>query len=198
MGQKAASAPALRHAPSDRDGTDRTGPQARRESNRHTYGAIDLGTNNCRLLIARPADQGITVIDAFSRIVRLGEGLTQAGRLSDEAMDRAVAALGVCADKCAAAMSRVALGRHRGVPASRHGRLFVDRVAMKPGSSSTSSTPQEEARLAVLGCHKLLERGDGPALIFDIGRRLDRVVLVEQLEGIRGSALWSAPWGVCR
>ena len=66
---------------------------------RGTYAALDLGTNNCRLLIARPAGDGFIVIDAFSRIVRLGEGLAKSGRLSDAAMDRAVAALAVCAEK---------------------------------------------------------------------------------------------------
>src|SRR3546814_7897174 len=58
-----------------------------------SYGAIDLGTNNCRLLIARPQDGELVVIDAFSRIVRLGEGLHGSGRISDAAIDRAVAAL---------------------------------------------------------------------------------------------------------
>jgi exopolyphosphatase/guanosine-5'-triphosphate,3'-diphosphate pyrophosphatase len=73
-------------------------PFHRRNGNRHTYGAIDLGTNNCRLLIARPTGEGFTVVDAFSRIVRLGEGLSTSGRLSQDAMDRAVGALAVCAD----------------------------------------------------------------------------------------------------
>ena len=68
-------------------------------SSHQTYAAIDLGTNNCRLLIARPTPGGFTVVDAFSRIVRLGEGLATSGRLTDGAMDRAVEALGVCADK---------------------------------------------------------------------------------------------------
>src|SRR5258708_20595080 len=66
---------------------------------RRTYAALDLGTNNCRLLVARPADDGFVIVDAFSRIVRLGEGLGASERLSQAAMDRAVAALGVCADK---------------------------------------------------------------------------------------------------
>ncbi len=92
--------------------------QERRSAARHTYGAVDLGTNNCRLLIARPVDNGFTVIDAFSRIVRLGEGLSSSGRLSDEAMGRAVAALSVCAEK-ASPPQRIAgaFGRDRGVPA---------------------------------------------------------------------------------
>jgi len=62
---------------------------------RKNYAALDLGTNNCRLLIARPADDGFTIVDAFSRIVRLGEGLTASGRLSDAAIDRALSALSV-------------------------------------------------------------------------------------------------------
>jgi exopolyphosphatase/guanosine-5'-triphosphate,3'-diphosphate pyrophosphatase len=66
---------------------------------RQSYAAIDLGTNNCRLLIARPSGENFAVIDAFSRVVRLGEGLAQTGRLSQEAMDRALGALTVCADK---------------------------------------------------------------------------------------------------
>ena len=66
---------------------------------RQSYAAIDLGTNNCRLLIARPSGEAFTVIDAFSRVVRLGEGLAQSGRLSDAAMDRTLAALRICADK---------------------------------------------------------------------------------------------------
>src|SRR3978361_573801 len=76
-----------------------SGLPPRRWASRHTYGAIDLGTNNCRLLVARPNDSGITVIDAFSRVVRLGEGLSHPGALSQDAMDRAVAALSICADK---------------------------------------------------------------------------------------------------
>ena len=121
MVQEAASAPALRHAPSDRDGTNRAEPQAqRREPSRHTYGAIDLGTNNCRLLIARPGDQGITVIDAFSRIVRLGEGLTQTGRLSrrgDGPGGRR--ARGVRRQAAPPQRLAVALGRDRGLPPRR-------------------------------------------------------------------------------
>ncbi len=61
--------------------------------------ALDLGTNNCRLLIARPARDGFRVVDSFSRIVRLGEGLSRTGRLDDAAMDRAYDALALCAER---------------------------------------------------------------------------------------------------
>ena len=68
-------------------------------ASRHTYAAIDLGTNNCRLLVASPTHDSFRVVDAFSRIVRLGEGLSLTGVLSDAAMIRAIAALKVCAAK---------------------------------------------------------------------------------------------------
>ena len=65
------------------------------------YAALDLGTNNCRLLVGAPTGGGFRVVDSFSRIVRLGEGLAATGRLSEAAMDRALAALSACADKLA-------------------------------------------------------------------------------------------------
>ncbi len=164
-----------------------------------SYGALDLGTNNCRLLIARPdGGEGFTVIDAFSRIVRLGEGLAASGRLSDESMDRAVAALGVCAQKLK--RRNVTIARSVATEACRraaNGRQFVDRVRRETGIVLDIIPPQEEARLAVLGCHKLLGPGDGPAVIFDIGGGSTELVLVEphgELPRIR--AWWSAPWGV--
>jgi exopolyphosphatase/guanosine-5'-triphosphate,3'-diphosphate pyrophosphatase len=170
-------------------------------ASRHTYAAIDLGTNNCRLLIARPTEGGFTVVDAFSRIVRLGEGLATSGRLSQIAMDRAVDALGVCADKLK--RRRVSLARSVATEACRraaNGRDFIERVKLETGLALEIIPPQEEARLAVLGCHKLLEPGDGPALIFDIGGGSTELVLVEPGEdeeaAPRIKAWWSAPWGV--
>ena len=198
MAQGVASAPALRHETTARGGpSDQRFPH-KREPNRRTYGAIDLGTNNCRLLIARPSDGGFTVIDAFSRIVRLGEGLSRTGELSDQAMDRAVGALGVCAEKLR--RRNVSLARSVATEACRratNGQGFVDRVRLETGIVLDIIEPAEEARLAVLGCHKLLEPGDGPALIFDIGGGSTELVLVDQDQGTpRIRAWWSAPWGV--
>ncbi|MEP7316633.1 MAG: Ppx/GppA phosphatase family protein [Sphingomicrobium sp.] len=175
-------------------------PPQWRQQHRHSYGAIDLGTNNCRLLIARPTDEGFTVIDAFSRIVRLGEGLSSSGRLTQQAMDRAVGALAVCADKLR--RRHVTLARSVATEACRraaNGRDFIERVREETGIAMEIIAPQEEARLAVLGCHKLLEPGDGPALIFDIGGGSTELVLVEPGAGDeppRIRAWWSAPWGV--
>ncbi len=162
-------------------GTAPIPPPIRRPAVR-TYGALDLGTNNCRLLIARPAPEGgFTIVDAFSRIVRLGEGLAATGRLSDAAMDRAFGALSVCADKHR--RRHVTLVRSVATEACRraaNGRAFVERVyARDRASRSTSSRRAEEARLAVLGCQALLEQGDGPALIFDIGGGSTELILID-------------------
>src|SRR3954463_13495714 len=197
MAQGVASAPALQH--SEQGGPSQPRPAGKRDSHRHTYGAIDLGTNNCRLLIARPNEGGFTVIDAFSRVVRLGEGLAASGRISDEAMDRAVAALGVCADKLR--RRRVSLSRSVATEACRravNGRHFVERVKHETGIALEIISPEEEARLAMLGCHRLLEPGDGPALIFDIGGGSTELILVDtdgdSIPKIK--CWWSAPWGV--
>jgi exopolyphosphatase/guanosine-5'-triphosphate,3'-diphosphate pyrophosphatase len=196
MAQGAASAPALQYR--EQGGPSNQGFSPKREPHRHTYGAIDLGTNNCRLLIARPTSGGFTVIDAFSRIVRLGEGLSRTGELSDEAMDRAVAALCICADKLR--RRNVSIARSVATEACRrakNGFEFAERVRDETGIVLDIIEPAEEARLAVLGCHKLLEPGDGPALIFDIGGGSTELVLIDQEGGTpRIRAWWSAPWGV--
>ena len=198
MAQGVASAPALQQGYREQGRPADQGSSPRREPHRHTYGAIDLGTNNCRLLIARPNEGGFTVIDAFSRIVRLGEGLSRTGALSDEAMDRAVGALSICADKLR--RRNVSLSRSVATEACRRattGQEFADRVRDQTGILLDIIAPAEEARLAVLGCHKLLEPGDGPALIFDIGGGSTELVLIYQDDGsTRIRAWWSAPWGV--
>ena len=166
------------------------------------YAALDLGTNNCRLLIARPSGRDFTVIDAFSRVVKLGEGLATSGKLSEAAMDRTLAALAICADKLQ--RRNVRLARSVATEACRrasNGPAFIERVRRETGIALDIISAEEEARLAVLGCHILLEAGEGPAVIFDIGGGSTELVLVEA--GIDGSARvprildWqSVPWGV--
>lgn len=169
-----------------------------RSSPRQAYAAIDLGTNNCRLLIARPADENFVVIDAFSRVVRLGEGLAQTGRLSDAAMDRAVGALRICADKLK--RRNVRLARSVATEACRrasNGAAFIERVRQETGIRLDVISAQEEARLAVLGCHILLEDGIGPAVIFDIGGGSTELVLIEPGAPVPHIVDWqSVPWGV--
>ncbi|MFS0738094.1 Ppx/GppA phosphatase family protein [Sphingomonas sp. 1P06PA] len=175
-----------------------TAPPSAWRSQRRTYAALDLGTNNCRLLIARPDGDGFVVVDAFSRIVRLGEGLAATGRLSDAAMDRAVAALAVCGEKLR--RRHVSLVRSVATEACRrasNGAEFVRRVQVETGISLEVISAETEARLAVLGCHALLEPGEGPALIFDIGGGSTELVLLETgPNGPRVIDWFSAPWGV--
>jgi exopolyphosphatase/guanosine-5'-triphosphate,3'-diphosphate pyrophosphatase len=167
------------------------------------YAALDLGTNNCRLLIARPSGRDFTVIDAFSRVVKLGEGLATSGRLSEQAMDRALAALAICAEKLQ--RRNVRLARSVATEACRraaNGPAFIERVRRETGIALDVISAEEEARLAVLGCHILLEAGDGPAMIFDIGGGSTELVLVEGGGGADASHVprildWqSVPWGV--
>jgi exopolyphosphatase / guanosine-5'-triphosphate,3'-diphosphate pyrophosphatase len=165
---------------------------------RRAYAALDLGTNNCRLLIARPSGENFTVIDAFSRVVRLGEGLAQTGKLSDAAMDRTVSALKVCADKLR--KRNVALARSVATEAcrrARNGPEFIERVKDETGIALNVISAREEARLAVLGCHVLLEPGSGPAVIFDIGGGSTELVLIESTDTVPRILDWhSVPWGV--
>ena len=120
---------------------------------REVYAALDLGTNNCRLLVARRAGRGFRVVDAFSRIVRLGEGVAQSGRLSQAAMDRTLAALAVCAEK----MTRRKVTHARAVATEACRRAenceqFLDRVRAETGIPIEIIASDEEARLVVVGC----------------------------------------------
>ena len=168
-------------------------------SPRGTYAALDLGTNNCRLLIARAQGDAFVIVDAFSRIVRLGEGLAASGRLSEAAMDRAVAALAICAEKLR--RRNVTLVRSVATEACRraeNGRAFVARVLAETGIRLEIISAEQEARLAVSGCQALLEPGVGPALVFDIGGGSTELVLLHGGgdAGLGVAAWYSAPWGV--
>ena len=190
------TSPALPHHPDDPSGRAAFPPR-RMGYSRH-YAALDLGTNNCRLLIARPQGDGFAVVDAFSRIVRLGEGLAATGELSDAAIERTIAALRVCSDKLR--RRPVTLARSVATEACRrasNGEDFIARVLEETGIRLDIISAEEEARLAVLGCHVLIEPGDGPALVFDIGGGSTELVLVDTRPNIPTVIDWhSAPWGV--
>ncbi|MEQ9144492.1 MAG: Ppx/GppA phosphatase family protein [Parvibaculaceae bacterium] len=134
------------------------------------YAAIDLGTNNCRLLVAKRSRDGFRVVDAYSRIVRLGEGLAHTGALSDAAMERALAALRICADK----MERRGVTRARSIATEAcrtavNGPAFVERVKRETGIELDIVSTGDEAQLAVAGCAPLIDRDHAAALVFDIG-----------------------------
>lgn len=134
------------------------------------YGALDLGTNNCRLLLARPSRRGFRVVDAFSRIIRLGEGVSQSGCLSDEAMRRTIDALRVCAAKMA--RNEVVRARCVATAACRianNGRDFLHRVETEVGLKLEVLDQQTEASLAVSGCASLIDYQADYVLVFDIG-----------------------------
>lgn len=139
------------------------------------FGALDLGTNNCRLLVGRAAGRGFAVLDSFSRTVRLGEGLEEAGRLDPAAMDRTMAALASCAARLArwqpATIAAVATEACR---RAANGEEFLARARRETGLAISIISPREEALLAIESCASLLQHGPrtgGPtrALLFDIG-----------------------------
>jgi len=139
------------------------------------FAALDLGTNNCRLLIASldPGNErtsGIRVFDSFSRIVRLGEGVSATGKLSQDAMDRTLDALKACQKKLG--KYRVTHARFVATEACRraaNGQQFIDRVRDQTGLDIDIITSEEEAQLAFLGCSSLLTDAASRAIVFDIG-----------------------------
>lgn len=153
-------------------GPRRTQRHARGGRKQHgpLYAALDLGTNNCRLLIARPEARNFRVIDGFTRIVRLGEGLSQTGRLDDAAMQRTIDALRQCANKLAhhepASMRLIATEACR---SATNGAEFITRVEEEVGLKLEIIDRHTEAQLAVTGCADLVESGAQGALLFDIG-----------------------------
>jgi exopolyphosphatase/guanosine-5'-triphosphate,3'-diphosphate pyrophosphatase len=166
------------------------------------YAALDLGTNNCRLLIATPSQSGFRVVEAYSRIVRLGEGLSQSGRLSDEAMERALAALKLSGEKVR--RRRVVKFRAIATQACRiatNGQAFVNRVANETGVKLKIISPQEEAKLSVTGCLNLLDGRHEAALVVDVGGGSTELSWVD-LKGVTPGAMppvraWlSVPIGV--
>ncbi|MFU0503136.1 Ppx/GppA phosphatase family protein [Pseudaminobacter sp. NGMCC 1.201702] len=154
------------------------------------FAALDLGTNNCRLLVAVPGRAGnFRVIDAFSRIVRLGEGLSASGRLGEAAMDRAVEALKVCGDKLRnRTIRRARLIATEACRSAENGAEFLQRVEKEAGLKLEIIDRRTEARLAVSGCGSLVERGTDGVVLFDIGGGSSEIALID-LSGPRSSRL---------
>jgi exopolyphosphatase / guanosine-5'-triphosphate,3'-diphosphate pyrophosphatase len=145
------------------------------------YAALDLGTNNCRLLIAQPTRPGqFRVVDAFSRIVRLGEGLGASGRLSAEAMDRSVEALKICAAKLESRNIRKRrLIATEACRAAENGEEFLARVAVEAGLQLEIINRETEARLAVSGCSSLVGRDVSSVVLFDIGGGSSEIAVIK-------------------
>ena len=183
-----------RSQPSRAGGRDATGRDA------PLFGALDLGTNNCRLLIARPAREGFRVVDSFSRIVRLGEGLSRTGRLDERAMERAYEALALCAERLArkgVETSRLAAVATQACRAADNGAAFIERVRQGTGLTLRIIDPAEEARLAVDGCVNLIDAEAQGALVIDVGGGSTEMSWLRREAGEFRTVAWmSAPLGV--
>ncbi len=135
-----------------------------------TYGALDLGTNNCRLLLAKPSRRGFRVVDAFSRIIRLGEGVAQTGVLSDAAMNRTIEALRICASKLnRSGTERVRCVATEACRIASNGDTFLARVKDELDLDIEVLSREAEAGLAVAGCSSLIDYRADYVLVFDIG-----------------------------
>lgn len=168
----------------------------------HTFAAIDLGTNNCRLLVARASIEGFEVIDAYSRPVRLGEGVALSGVLCGDAIERTLSALDVCAAKIG--RNRVTRARHIATEACRracNGDDFLATVEQRTGLRFDVIPPSEEARLALASCEDLLDPDTPYGLLIDIGGGSTEVswIRVARRDGRLAAELidmTSVPWGV--
>ena len=141
------------------------------------YAALDLGTNNCRLLIARPWREGFRILDAFSRIVRLGEGLAQNGRLGEAAIRRTLAALEVCREKMdARGVTRARLIATEACRSAANGADFIARVQDETGLALEIVDRETEAHLAAAGCAALADAEAEGVVLFDIGGGSSEIV----------------------
>ena len=145
------------------------------------YAALDLGTNNCRLLIACPSGDGFRVVDSFSRIIRLGEGISATGSISEAAIDRAIAALSICSDKIRYRRARrLRLIATEACRAAVNADSFKDKVARETGIKLEVIDRETEATLAVIGCSPLLDPKGRGAILFDIGGGSTELVRIER------------------
>jgi exopolyphosphatase/guanosine-5'-triphosphate,3'-diphosphate pyrophosphatase len=144
---------------------------------RAAYAALDLGTNNCRLLVARPIREGFRVIDAFSRIIRLGEGMAASGRLGDAAIGRALEALAICRDKMKnRGVTRARLIATEACRAAENGEEFRSRVQGEVGLDLEIVDRETEAKLAAMGCTPLMDPEAENVVLFDIGGGSSEIV----------------------
>ena len=159
------------------------------------YAALDLGTNNCRLLIACPTGDGFRVVDSFSRIIRLGEGISATGCISDAAIERAIAALSICRDKIHSKKAkRLRLIATEACRAASNADGFRDRVAAETGIRLEVIDRETEAALAVLGCSPLLDPHGRGAILFDIGGGSTELVRIERDPGQQDAAPRIKAW----
>ena len=135
------------------------------------FAAIDLGTNSCRLVIASPTPASFRIVETFSKITRLGEGIINDNELSRPAMRRTINALKVCAGVIEeyAPIYRSRFVAPAACRRAKNCKEFLDLVKKETGLTIETISSKEESRLAVVGCIPLLNRNIKRALVFDIG-----------------------------
>jgi exopolyphosphatase / guanosine-5'-triphosphate,3'-diphosphate pyrophosphatase len=159
----------------------RPGKHGRNGSSNGTpvLGAIDVGTNACRLLIAVPVPR---VIDSFTANVRLGESLERTGEITKAALDRTIEALKICAQRLkrrrATHVKAIATEACR---RAANAQDLVARAEAEAGILLSIVTPEEEARLAAAGCVQLIGAEFDGALIFDIGGGSTELILARHV-----------------
>jgi exopolyphosphatase/guanosine-5'-triphosphate,3'-diphosphate pyrophosphatase len=173
-----------------------------RQDRDHVYAALDLGTNNCRLLIARPerrprrrSNEMLRIVDAFSRIVRLGEGLGRNGRISEEAIERTLKALEVCRDKMhSRGVTRARLVATQACRGASNADDFTARVRDHTGLELEIIDRETEARFAARGCSALVDREAESVLLFDIGGGSTELVWLARPNGAPAAQLELKDW----
>ncbi|QYK43533.1 MAG: Ppx/GppA family phosphatase [Paracoccaceae bacterium] len=144
------------------------------------YAALDLGTNSCRMLIARPRGAHFHVVDSFSKTVQLGHGLEASGRLSRASMARTVAALHICQKKIEKhGVTRMRLVATEACRRARNARDFIRQVRRETGLPMEIIQPEEEARLAVISCAPLVSKRTEQLLVVDIGGGSTELVWID-------------------
>jgi exopolyphosphatase / guanosine-5'-triphosphate,3'-diphosphate pyrophosphatase len=176
-------------------GASTPGANQRHAPESGVYAALDLGTNNCRLLIACPSGDGFRVVDSFSRIIRLGEGISATGYISEQAIERAIAALSICRDKIQSKKAkRLRLIATEACRAASNADGFRDRVAAETGIRLEVIDRETEAALAVIGCSPLLDPKGRGAMLFDIGGGSTELVRIERDAGEKHGKPRIAAW----
>lgn len=177
----------------------RRGGRGRRARRPAVFAVLDLGTNNCRLLIARPEGNGkFRVVDSFSRIVRLGEGLAQTGAMSEAAIARTLAALKICADRIRSnGATHIRAIATEACRRATNAQTLIERAKAETGIELKVLSPDEEAHLAAAGCAPLIGRRYDGALIFDIGGGSTEAIWMQRENGaMRVKKAISVPAGV--
>ena len=141
------------------------------------YAALDIGTNNCRLLIAEASHAtgnsngtDFTILDSYADAVLLGDALYDTGMISTEAMLRCIDVLKICAAKIREYPSittrAVATATCR---TARNGNDFIEQANQETGLNIGIISQEEESRLACISCQPLVNSKSDYCIIFEIG-----------------------------